>query len=283
MEALPIPLITSGMVLAAALLAAGSLGHYWDRISGRYVRDLTPLLESLSIDRERLPGYLRWWGISIVATFFIVCFVLGMPPVAIVLVYFVYVAPRLVLQVVIARRRKLLRDQMVGATAALANTCRAGLSLAQGLESASREAPAPLADELGRIVRDYQHGRPLAEAIDDTKRRLQLDSFTLFASAILVSLERGGRVTEALDRISQSLEENQRVERKLEAETASGKAVVWLLAAFPFGFIALFAFLSPEGTWLLFTSLFGQLVLVLIVLMVYVSVRWSMKILDIEL
>lgn len=282
MDSLPIPLITSIMVLVAILLAAGSLGFYWDRISARYVKDLTPLLEALSIDRANLTNYLRWWGIGIVAVFFIVCFVLGMPPVAIALVYFVYVAPRLVIQWIIARRRKLLRDQMVGATVALANSCRAGLSLAQGLESASREAPAPLSGELGRIVRDYHHGRPLPEAIDDAKRRLNLDSFTLFASAVLVSLERGGRITEALDRISQSLEENQRVERKLESETASGKAVVWLLAAFPFGFVALFAFLSPAGTFMLFTSLIGQLVLVLIIAMVYLSVRWSMKILDIE-
>ena len=52
---------------------------------------------------------------------------------------------------------------MVAATIALANTSRAGLSLAQGLETVGNETPEPLASEIRRIVREYKHGRPLAE------------------------------------------------------------------------------------------------------------------------
>ena len=44
------------------------------------------------------------------------------------------------------------------------------------------------------MVREYRHGRPLAEAIRAVKERLSIDSFTLFSSAVLVSLERGGRI-----------------------------------------------------------------------------------------
>ncbi len=67
------------------------------------------------------------------------CF--AMPPVAIAAVYLVYVAPRIILDLMIRRRRALLRDQMVTATIALANTSRAGLSLAQGLETVGKETP----------------------------------------------------------------------------------------------------------------------------------------------
>lgn len=277
-----LPIISSLIVFLAVLLGADSVGAVWDKIARRYVADLTPMLEALSIDQSKVPDYLRWWGFAMIGGFVVVTFILSMPPVAVAVVYLTYVAPRLILRFLIARRQVLLRDQMVGASVALANATRAGLSLAQGLDSVSRETPKPLANDLQRIVSDFNHGRPLGEAIADTQRRLRLDSFTLFASAVLVNLERGGRITEALERISESLQENQRVERKIDAETAGGRSVVWILTAFPFLFLLLFFFLHPEGTMMVFQSLIGQFVLLAIIVLVYGSFRWSQKILDIE-
>ncbi len=181
------------------LLAVSSAGQVWDSVTRKYIADLMPLLDALSLDQKHLAGYLRIWGIALVAAFVGVAFVLRMPPVALAAVYLVYVSPRIILELMIRRRRAVLRNQMVGATVALANRSRAGLSLAQGLETVSTEIPQPLAAELQQIVRDYEHGRPLAEALRDARQRLNIDSFTLFTSAVLVSLERGGKITDSLD------------------------------------------------------------------------------------
>ena len=204
-------------------------------------------------------------------------------PIAIAVMLLVVFAPRWILKAVIKQRQSLLRDQMVGGAVALANASRAGLSLAQGLETVSKESPEPLAGELRKIVNEYEHGRPLVGAIREAKERLNLDSFTLFSSAIQVSLERGGRITESLERIGRSLQENQRVERQLEAETASGRRVVWILGAFPFLFLLGFFFLHPTGTRLVFETLIGQFVLLMVMGLTFVSVWWSNKILSIEL
>jgi len=279
---LPI-LFSSALVFAAVYLAVGSAGSVWDSVTRRYVADITPMLDSLSLDRSRLPGYLRIWGISLVAAFIVVAFVLGMPPVALAAVYMVYVAPRIILDFMIRRRRAQLRDQLVSATIALSNTSRAGLSLPQGLETVVKETPEPLATELRRIVHEYKHGRPLPESLRATKDRLRIDSFTLFASALLVSLERGGRITEALERISHSLQEIQRIERKLEVDTASGTKVVYLLTAFPLFFLALSYFTNPTGTATVFQSLLGQVILLVVIALAYFSFRWSQRILAIEI
>jgi tight adherence protein B len=278
-----IPILSTVLVFAAVYLAAGSAGSVWDQVTRRYVADITPMLDSLSLDRSQLPGYLRIWGISLVAAFVVVAFILRMPPVALAAVYLVYVAPRIILEFMIRRRRALLRDQMVTATIALANTSRAGLSLAQGLETVGNETPEPLAAELRRIVREYKHGRPLAEAIRAAKDRLNIDSFTLFAAAILVSLERGGRITDALERISHSLQEMQRIERKLEVDTASGRKVVYLLTGFPLFFLGLSYLMNPAGTATVFQSFAGQIVLLIVIGLAYFSFRWSQRILAIEI
>jgi tight adherence protein B len=278
-----IPLLTTGLMFVAGFLAGRSLAGAWDTISQRYVADLQPILDSLSLDPKFTQSLLRWWGISIVASFLILTFVFGMLPIALAVLILLIIAPRWILKFMIARRRRKLRDQLVGGTTSLANACRAGLSLAQGLETVSHEVPQPLARELQRIVNEYQHGRSLAEAITTTKERLKLDSFTLFASALCVSLGRGGRITESLERIGHTLQENQRVERKLESETASGRKVVLLLALFPFVFLGGFYILHPEGTALVFQSLIGQLVLLVVIGLVVASVWWSNRILSIEI
>lgn len=278
-----IPVVSTLVMMAAGVVAGFSIVGVWDSLSRRYVADFGPELESLSIDRRNSEMLLRCWGAALVGSFLIITFVFGMLPIAIAVVILLVIAPRWILRFVIARRRRLLRDQLVGGTTSLANACRAGLSLAQGLETISSESPQPLARELKQIVSEYQHGRSLAEAITTTKDRLNIDSFTLFASALCVSLGRGGRVTESLERIGRTLQENQRVERKLEAETASGRKVVILLALFPFVFLAGFYLLHPEGTLLVFQSLVGQFVLLLVIALVVLSVWWSNRILSIDL
>jgi tight adherence protein B len=280
-EQLPV-IISSLLVFLAVLLFCKSAVAVWDSVTARYVSDITPMLDSLSLDRSALPKWLRLWGISLVAAFVIVAFVLQMPPVAIAAVYMVYVAPRIILEFMIRRRRSVLRDQMVSATVALANTSRAGLSLAQGLETIGNETQEPLAAELRRIVHEYRHGRPLSESIRATKERLKIESFTLFSAAILVCLERGGKVTEALERISHSLQELQRIERKLEADTASGSKVVYILTIFPLIFLGISYLINAENTGLMMHSLLGQIVLLVVIAMTYGSFRWSQKILSIE-
>ncbi|MCE9606394.1 MAG: type II secretion system F family protein [Planctomycetia bacterium] len=267
---------------AAAFFLTRLIEPAWDRITSSYIRDLQPMLTALNLDDGRIPQRMRWWGIAMAVAFLFVALGLGMWPVAFVVTYMIYAAPRIYLQALIAKRSFLLRDQLVSAVTGLANATRAGLSLAQGIDNVAQETPEPLAAELHRIVRDYHGGRPLAHALKSARERLQLDGFTLFASALLVSLERGGKITEALDRIGRSLQENQRLERKLQAETESGRKVVVILASFPFVFLGLFYFLNPEGTGLLFTTLVGQLVLLVVIAMVYFAVQWARRILALE-
>ena len=283
MDLAPILLFASSVAIGAtAFYVVQLVMPLWDRLAVRYVAEVRPMLDALSLGSDRMPELMRWWGIAMAAVFVLFSIGLGMWPVAFAAVYLVYVAPKLYLHLMIHRRSKLLRDQLVGTVTALANATRAGLSLAQGIENVAQETPEPLATELHRIVRDYRGGRPLSEALIQARDRLKLDGFTLFTSALLVSLERGGRITDALERISRSLQENQRLERKLEADTESGRKVVVMLAAFPAVFLGLFYFLNPEGTALLFTTILGQVVLVFVIVIVYAAVRWANRILSLD-
>lgn len=275
--------------LAASLLtglAAGLFVYYlrpvWDSLTARHLRDLTPRLRAAYLDDSGLPGRLRLWGVALLAIPLVLALVLGQWLLAIFAAFLLYRMPRTMVAGAIRKQRVRLRDQMVTACVNLANTTRAGMALPQGLETIAPETPEPLASEFRRIVGEFKRGRPFAEALRDAQRRLDLEPFTLFASAVLVCLERGGKVTDALDRISRSLLENQRLERKREADTASGRRTVGILAVTPVAFLALFMLLDPEGTSLIFTTVGGKVILAIVAVLDYVSVRWAKSILKLD-
>ena len=282
------PWIDESAALLASLAVALSVGSAlmaltpaWDALARRQVADLAAGLRAVRIDTTGLTARMRWWGGAMFAAT-VVLLILRLPILIPPALFLIFVAPRYWLGAIVRRRRTLLRDQMAVAGVALANTSRAGLSIAQGLESILAETPEPLSTELRQVVHEFQRGRPLPDALTAAKERLDLDGFTLFVSALLTCLERGGRVTEALDGISRSLQEAQRLERKIEADTASGRKVVVLLSGFPVLFLAGFALIDPEGTGLLFTTIIGQVVLVVVAALIFISAKLSERILRLE-
>lgn len=278
-----VAIVFSSFLLAAAVLLGGIwIGPAWDELSGDYVGDLSGKLRALGFESRGIQQALRWWGIALVATAIVLGIMLRMIPVAIGVLLILIVAPRYVLDALVERRRILLRDQLVRATVAMANASRAGLSLPQGLDTVAQETPQPLCHELRRIVRDYQSGRTLPDAIREVRERLDLEAFHMFSAAILTCLERGGKITLALEKISAGLQELQRLQRKLEADTAANRRVALLLALFPFLFLIGFTLLDPVSMSYLYETVLGQFILLGVGGLVYVSVLWCFRILKID-
>jgi tight adherence protein B len=278
----PLIVLSTVLVFAAVMLGALWIGPVWDALSRRYVGDLVGQLRCLGVESKQIARSLRWWGIAIFGTFFVLAVPLRMVPVACGAAYLVIVAPRYVLGWRIARQRILLRDQMVRAAVALANSARAGLSQAQGLEAISRDAPEPLAAEFRRIVHDYQAGRPLADALEETQKRLDLEAFTVFSTVLMICMERGGNICFALERISSNLQELQRLQRKVEADTAAGRRTALLLGIFPFVFLLGTTVLDPAMMRFMYTTSLGQFILLGVGAMVYGAFRWCLAILNVE-
>lgn len=232
--------------------------------------DLDPS-SAVALNRIRLPAM-----VMIVVVF---GFIFRNYAVAVAVIYLLWIAPVVVMDGLVRKRSQLLRDQMVEAAVTLANSVRASADLSNGLRRISLDAPEPLASEFRRIISDLDAGRVLRDVILDAQNRLNLDSFTLFAAAVLAADEAGGPLSATLDNIARSLQENQRLERKLEAQTESGRMVVSLLALAPLGFLAGSYFLFPEGAQLVFTTAIGQVVLLVTFALVVFAVHWSKRIL----
>lgn len=267
----------------AVFLGVIYLTPLWDCLARRQMGDRIRRFERLGIDSLPIQIGLRIWGICLGLVFCGVWWGLRMPPVALAMTWLVYIAASYVLDALIRQRTRLLRDQMVLASQGLGNTVKAGIGLAQGMESVAEEISEPLSCEFRRIVADFHRGRPLVDAIAAAQQRLQTESFILFGTALQVAIQQGGRITEALLRISHSLQESQRLDRKLQADTASGLRVIQLLALFPLGYLILMHFVARPEVQNLYTTLLGQLILAAVIMIDYFGVRMAVKMLHKEL
>ena len=249
----------------AGFIVSDVLLKVWGTVSMKTIDDLCPRFATLHMDMQTLPVYLFLWGIGMCL---IICVggIYNILIIALTIVFVVYQVPRIVLQDMIRRRERLVRDQMVGVLPLVINSVRAGLSLEEAIETASQETPAPLAKELRRIVEEYEHGRPFSKALEDAKERLHVESFAVFVTAMTTTSKQGGNVSIVLDRLRKSLEENQRLERKLIAETASGNLVITILTFFPLGYLLFSLMTNFEGTSIFFTNLIGQILLSIAIL-----------------
>ena len=273
---------TSVLWFLAALLGSYQLLELWDRMIKSRLREPVDRFLQLRMSEYWMTEGLRACSILLIAAVMILFVYCRAYPLAISLGYVGSVLPGHVLSFLNRRREWLLEKQLVGTATGVENGLKAGLSIPQALKTVAEEAPYPLNVELKQISYQFEHGRPLPEVLADTRRRLDLESFTLFCLALEVACERAGQVNVAMNRLSSSLQEWFRLRGKLQADTASDRFAVLIMSLAPFALMGLF-YLASLPVLYFFQAFWGQMAFSLIVLLICFSNRVASRILNIKI
>ncbi len=193
------------------------------------------------------------------------------------------VAPVLALRWLRARRIQKLESQLVEGIHTLAAGVRAGLNLVQSLELVARDGPVPLKQEFSHLIREYEYGTPLDQAMDNAGTRIGSGDFRLLFSALQTHRERGGDLGDTLDRIAASIREIQRLESRVEALTAEGRVTARVLAGFPAVVLGIIYLIDAAPVSLLFTDTVGKAILTAIVVLNVLSFLWIRRIVAIDI
>ena len=273
-------LVSSALLAAAAALAFLSAGPLFETVLETSLGRHGQRLRSLGLDADTVSTLVGLWIAVVIGLLLWLGVGLRIWPVAVVICGMLLSAPRWIVSDLILRRERLFRDQLASACFSLGCSVRAGLALPEAIARQSREVPQPLAGEFRAISQAYERGQPLRQALETARQRLDLEPFTLFVMVVGAALERGGPLEESLARIAGSIYETQRVERKLETETASGRRTISTLAGFPGLFLGGAWFAAPGMVAVLFTTVWGQMGLALICLLVGGAYGWGHAILN---
>jgi len=243
-------------------------------------RDLTDRLRSLRVACQRLRLGIQVGLVVVVATSLVLGLGFGAWTFAVCAGAILAAGPWYLVRRLAGSRRQKIEDQLADAMVVFSSAIRAGLSIPQALEILAVECRPPIKQEFAQLVSEYRLGKPLERTLEEAKGRLKSENFVLFAASLLASRESGGRLNETVDRMSASLLEIQRLERKVDSETAQARKSAIYMAVAPAAILLLYFYMDPYSTQLLFTTLAGQLLLASAVGLDLAAYLWARAILS---
>src|SRR5437879_10211756 len=182
----------------------------------------------------------------------------------------------------IGSRLNAFNKQLPNTSTLLSNSLLAGSSFLQSIELVSRESPAPMGSEMGRVVREVNLGLGMEEALANMVRRIKSDDLDLMVTAIGVQQQVGGNLAEILDTIAFTIRERVRIKGEIRTLTAQGRYSGYLVAFLPIGIMITLNFINPHSMHPLFTDLIGQILLVVGAIMMGLGFFAIRKITDIK-
>jgi tight adherence protein B len=191
--------------------------------------------------------------------------------------------PQMIFRHLETKRKKRLDEQIVDGITTLASGVRAGLTLVQSMQLLVRNSTGPLKQEFRQLMREFDLGIDLHQAMRNTSDRIGSVYYRLLFSAIQAHRDRGGDMGQSLDRIAESVREIQRLEGRLDAITAQGRAQARFMGIMPFVIIGILWLISPDDTSKLLTEPLGRVLLMIALVMIGVSFMWIRRIMQVDI
>lgn len=274
------PLVSS-LLMGAAVSGVALAGRAYG-VRGLTIveNDLRNKLRLMRRETEHLRLYLLLWLGLMGLTLVVLGFVSGSALLALLLCILMACAPWYLIRRLAQQRRERIELQLADAMVTFSNAVRAGLSMSQSLDILATQCPRPVSDEFRQVVGEYKMGKPLERVLREAKERLRSENFSLFAAALLASRKSGGKLNETVDRIAHSVLEAQRLERKLKVETAQARKSAVYMGLVPVLVLVVYYFVEPENTVRMFTTVPGQIMLSIAILLNLLAYLWARVILS---
>ncbi len=165
--------------------------------------------------------------------------------------------PRLWLKSAQKKKRRQFNNQLADALLVLANSLRAGFSLLQAMEMVSQEMPNPISGEFQLTLREMTYGTATETALIHLSDRVGSDVLDLLVTAMLIQRQAGGNLAEVLLNIHATIQNRLRIKQEIKTLTAQGRMSGYIIAALPFGIVAVLSVLNPGYLSILFTNRIG--------------------------
>ena len=262
-----------------SLFAYSAQPYYWSGIKFLET-DFSDKLRRLQISTRNLRTGLIAWSIGLLILFLSFTLFAGSITFALLSSVLLFCGPWWFVRRKAQQRRDQIEDQLADSMVSLSSAIRAGLSLPQAVEMLADNSPRPIKSEFGYIITDYEMGKPLDRALEEAKERLRSENFALFAAALLASRDSGGRLNETVDRISHSVRELQRLERKVQSDTAMARKSANYMALTPFFILIAYYFVDRQAVATIFVTTIGQLLLATSIILNIIAYFWARHILN---
>jgi len=234
-----------GSAVAFAIAGIHMFSRGWEGYEQKYVKGATRRLDDmyLTIPTQHLI-YLS------VLSFFVLAMTAGVISGSIIagLAFGMLglLLPEMLVRFLKRRRRMKFGAQLVDALMTMSNALRTGFSLQQAFMLVQRDMHDPISQEFRLANTEMRVGVPIEEAMQHMVERLPSEDLDLVVTAINISREVGGNLTEVFDNIAMTIRERQRLEGKIRSLTAMGKMQAGIICSLPIAMGLVLNLTNPE-------------------------------------
>jgi Flp pilus assembly protein TadB len=175
----------------------------------------------------------------------------------------------------ISRKSLLIEAQLGDAIDLMVGALRAGASVLNGMENAVRESKKPLRPQLEEVLGRIRFGEDPQQVFRALTKRVPLETFHLFASALSVHWEVGGSLAPTLASVGRAVRDRVEISRRLWSFTAQSRVslVAVLLVTY---FIGLVIWRNdPERMRQFLSTTVGSVMIAIAVVMQAIGIVWS--------
>ncbi|EKE02827.1 MAG: hypothetical protein ACD_20C00328G0020 [uncultured bacterium] len=191
--------------------------------------------------------------------------------------------PTIMLKMRTKKRYNLFTSQFPDALDLIASSLRAGHSLLSAFQMVAKEMPEPVCQVFKVASDDVALGRDTRDALAGMEDHMPTSiDLRFFITAVLIQREIGGNLAEILDSLNYTIRERFKLLGQIATQTAQAKLSGIVLAIAPFAIGGIIWVMNPTYLEPLFTTLPGQIALVVSLTMAGVGYMIINKITDIR-
>lgn len=156
------------------------------------------------------------------------------------------------------RRFEKFRDAFPDALDSLSRGLRAGYPLVAALEMVSNETEPPVSTEIRKTFVEANLGMPWDRALSNFAERVPLPEVSLFVAAVQIHQRTGGRLSDVIARLTDTMREQVALTGEVRAIAAHGRITGLILSIVPIGIAGLMFVVSPTYIGVLLGHPFGK-------------------------
>ena len=169
--------------------------------------------------------------------------------------------PHLLLQHLIARRKRLFRSQFPDAIDLIVRGVRSGLPVAEALQAVGQELPNQVGGLFREVTGNVKLGKTLDEALTMAARMIDLQVFKFFMISLTIQQETGGNLGEILYNLGALMRRREQVKLKIKAMSSEARASALIIGSLPFVISVVIFVIDPNYILKLFLDPRGWMLL----------------------
>lgn len=194
-----------------------------------------------------------------------------------------FLLPRLIVNILKARRLETFNTQLLEALPMMANALRAGFSINQAFESVADGTDGPMHQEVSLFLQQLRVGVSFSDALAAFDQRVGSEDLTLICTAIDIARRSGGNLTEIFDTIAETIRARLRIRQHVKTLTAQGRLQGFIIGSMPFLLAIGMSIFKPALMLPFICSLAGAGTLLVVTLLVALGGWMIRKIVTIDI